>query len=68
MAEATFIRMHFDMCDNVDLAPAEQFLMCWGGGGWRFMRKDSVGQWRSIIGRPKPAPKLWGYPPEMVGP
>ena len=65
MADGSFVRLTVDMCNNPNIAPNNQILMCWGNGGWRFMIRDSVGQWRSIIRCPKPAPKLWGYPPEI---
>lgn len=53
------------MNEQPDEAPHGKILMCWGAGGWRFMVKNEVGQWRSIVGRPKPPPKYWAYPPEM---
>ncbi len=52
-----------EVFDDPEAAPTNEVLMCYGCGGWRFMRRDSVGQWRSIMGRAKLSPKLWGFPP-----
>ncbi len=54
--------------DDIDAAPLNKVLMAWGNGGWRFMKRDEVGQWRSIRGLPKPAPKMWSLcPKEATG-
>src|SRR3546814_5191814 len=38
-------------------------LLVWAGGP-RFMSKDSLGQWRNIMGAPKKAPLAWTLLPE----
>lgn len=43
----------------VETAPLEQTVIAWGNGGQRFMRRDKLGQWRNMMGLPRPAPKLW---------
>lgn len=55
-----------ELFDNPEAAPLNEVLMCHGAGGWRFMSRDDVGQWRNILGRPKPAPKLWGHTPQVA--
>ena len=62
MAETIKIELLFR--DDVQEAPRGKIVVCWGNGGWRFMRCDDVGQWRSIMGLPKRAPKMWAELPK----
>jgi hypothetical protein len=53
-----------ERCAGVDwqpaeTAPVEQTVIAWGNGGQRFMRRDAIGQWRNMLGHPRPAPKFW---------
>lgn len=66
MSEIEFQQVTITLNPRVEDAPKGVVLMVWGGGGWRFMTRDQVGQWRSILGRAKPAPRLWAYPPEVT--
>lgn len=44
-------------------APVETTVIGWINGQPRFMRKDALGQWRNMMGRPKSSPKYWMMPP-----
>jgi hypothetical protein len=48
---------------TVETAPVGKIVLTAGGGYPRFMRLDEHGQWRSMTGRPKPAPMAWAKIP-----
>jgi len=64
--ETMFLTVELHFRSDVENAPKQKFLAAWGNGGWRFMKRDAVGQWRSVMGLPKPAPKMWAELPEMA--
>lgn len=43
----------------IKTAPVDEWVPVWGNGRLRFMRQDSLGQWRNGFGRPRETPKLW---------
>jgi len=51
---------------DVDSAPLHKTLIGWGGGGWRFMKRDDVGNWRNMLGAVKAAPKKWAAIPPFA--
>ncbi|MBG1233003.1 hypothetical protein [Aestuariivirga litoralis] len=48
---------------DIQTAPVGKVCLAWGAGGWRFMKKDDMGQWRSMLGLPKAAPRWWAEAP-----
>lgn len=52
--------------DDVAEAPIHKLLIGWGNGGWRFLRRDDIGNWRSMIGRIKEPPQLWAECPSLA--
>jgi hypothetical protein len=44
---------------DIASAPVGKNVLAYGGGGHRVMRKDDMGQWRNMLGAPKPAPAAW---------
>lgn len=40
-------------------APVGQNVLTYGRSGHRLYRKDALGQWRNMLGAPKPAPTHW---------
>lgn len=49
--------------NSVDTAPIGKIVLAAGGAYPRFMRLDADGQWRSLMGLPKNAPKAWAKIP-----
>jgi hypothetical protein len=45
--------------------PVNTTVITYGQSGMRFMRKDEVGQWRSMMGHPKQAPTHWRQTPAI---
>lgn len=49
---------------DVDDAPKRKIIMAWGNGGWRFVRRDEEGNWRTMYGAHTGVPKRWSEVPK----
>lgn len=49
--------------NTIDTALSGKIVLTAGGGYPRFMKLDEHGQWRSMMGLPKTAPKFWADVP-----
>lgn len=58
------MKVELDFSADLTNVPANKVVIAWGAGGWRFMRRDEVGQWRNMYGNPKSAPRMWAPCPD----